>query len=110
MKRCTLSMPNPMADYLTAHKMDDETELRSYCMMLYPLLEQGKLTHKQVAALLKVDEKIVNAVYDSYHLPHRYADAKKWAAEDEKVNHIFHFRYAKTETTSTNNPLSKKNN
>lgn len=95
MKRCILSMPNPMADYFRDHRMDDETELRSYCMMLYPLLQQGKLTHKQVARLLNVDEEVVNAVYDSYELPHRYARSQDFAESEERVNQAFCCRYAK---------------
>lgn len=95
MKKCTLWMPNPMAEYLQAHKMDAETELRSYCMMLYPLMRKGDITHKQIAHLLHVDEKLVNAVYDSYELPHQYARAKDFLAEDEKVAELFRNRKGK---------------
>ena len=61
---------------------------------------------KQVARLLNVDEEVVNAVYDSYELLHRYACSQDFAESEERVNRAFRCRYAKHESAKKNSQKS----
>jgi len=58
-----------MADFLKKKKLSGKERMLSNALMLYPLLENGSLTHEQIAALMGLEEADVRRIYDHYGLP-----------------------------------------
>lgn len=68
MKKCTLMLPDKLADYLQNRKVPTKIQVRSLLLMLYPFLEDGVLSQTEVASMLNLSEDQIRFVYDQYDL------------------------------------------